>query len=422
MAAEPGTARTPGRIVRTILSVLFGVIGVVGVLASVVAVWSHRTVFDSETVAASVDRALLNPEVNEALATYFTDQVMDSVPLDDLVTERVPEELEPFVPVLVGGVRNVVHEGFTRVLEDGRAREALVAVVERAHGAVMRVLEGDGLADGFTVDDNEVSVNLLPLISRGLERLQERGILEGVELPELTPDGDPEQQIADLEEAIGRSLPDDFGQLVVYRSENVANSQAAVARAQDAMAVFQRSVVGVIALTVVALGASVALAVRRRRAALALLLNVIAALVIGRVVVRTFVEEVPSLVTKPGARAALEEMVTSLTEGLLRLVSVGLLVSAALALIAFVLGNERIMARARGAAGAGPGVRTALDENRDAIVLIAAALALLVLTLAGFSWLSLLVVLALVALAAWAAWAPRPSVAALPEPADDASG
>ena len=102
MAAQT-TARTPGRIARSILAVLVGVIGVIRVL---------------------------------------TDQVVDNVPIESFVTERVPDELEAFVPVLVGGVRNVVHEGFTRVLEDGRAREVLVATVERAHAAVMRVLEG----------------------------------------------------------------------------------------------------------------------------------------------------------------------------------------------------------------------------------------------------------------------------------------
>ena len=195
------SGRSPGRIARSILAVLFGIIGVIGVLASVVGVWAHRTVFDSETVAEAVDQALLNPEVNEALATFLTDQVMDAVPLEDLVTERVPDELEPFIPVLVGGIRNVVHEGFTRVLEDGRAREALVAAVERAHEAVMRVLEGDGLSGGFSVEGEDIKVNLLPLLSRGLERLQDRGLLTSVDLPELARDGDPEEQIAELEDA-----------------------------------------------------------------------------------------------------------------------------------------------------------------------------------------------------------------------------
>jgi hypothetical protein len=102
-------------------------------------------------------------------------------------------------------------------------------------------------------------------------------------------------------------------------------------------------------------------------------------------------------------------MVTSLTKGLLRLVSLGLLVAAVLALIAFVLGNERAMARLRGAATVSAGARGAIDEHRDATVLVAAALALILLTLAGFSWLSVLVIAALLGVAAWAAWAPRPA-------------
>ena len=407
MAGET-TGRSPGRIARSILAVLFGVIGVIGVLASVIGVWAHRTVFDSETVAEAVDEALLNPEVNEALATYLTEQVVAAVPLEDLVTERVPEELEPFVPVLVGGVQSVVHEGFTRVLEDGRARAALVAVVERAHEAVMRVLEGDGLTGALRVEGEDVRVNLLPLLSRGLERIQDRGILTSVDLPELAPDGDPDEHLAALEEALDRDLPDDFGQLVVYSSESVADSQAAVARAQDAFALFRRSIILLVVLTLAALGASVALATNRRRAAIALLVSTVAALAVGRVLVRTVVEKAPELAAKPGGRAALREMVTSLTEGLLRLVSMGLLIAAILALIAFLLGNERAMGRLRGAAGASAGARGVMDEHRDATVLVAAALALIVLTLSGFSWLSVIVVLALLGVAGWAAWAPRP--------------
>jgi len=414
--ADPTTAgRSPGRIARSILAVLFGVIGTIGVLASVVGVWANQTLFDSAKVADAVDQALLNPEVNDALATYLTEQVMDAVPLQDMVTERVPTELEPFVPVLVGGVRSVVNEGFTRILEDGRAREALVATVERAHEAVMKVLEGDGVSSGFSVEGKDVRLNLLPLLSRGLTRIQDRGILTSVDIPEFTPDGDPKEQIADLEEALGRDLPDDFGQLVVYSSANVANAQTAVARAQDAFALFRRSIIVLILLTLVCIGVSAALATNRRRAAIALLLSVVAALLVGRVLVRTVVDEAPSLAAKPGGRAALEEMVTSLTDGLLKLIAVGVLVAATLALVAFLLGNQRAKDRLRGAASAGAGTRGALDEHRDATVLVSVAAALLIITLTGFSWISLLVTLGLIGVAAWAAWAPRP-----PDP--DATG
>jgi len=114
------------------------------------------------------------------------------------------------------------------------------------------------------------------------------------------------------------------------------------------------------------------------------------------------------LAAKPGGRAALEEIVTSLTEGLLRLVSVGLLIGAALALVAFLLGNERAMTRLRGAKAAGSGARGVVDEHRDTTVLVCVALALLVITLTGFSVLSLVVTIVLLGAAGWAAWAPRP--------------
>jgi hypothetical protein len=408
-AGPTTTARTPGRIARSILAVLFGVIGVIGLLASVIGVWAHRTVFDSEKVASAVDEALLNPEVNAALATFLTDQVVDNVPVEDFVTERIPEDLEPFVPVLVGGVRQVVHEGFTRVLEDGRAREALVAVVERGHERVMQVLEGDGLTGAIRVEGEDITVNLLPLLGLGLERIQDRGVLTSVDLPELDREGDPGEQIAELEDAFGRDLPDDFGQLVVYSSERVADGQAAVARAQDAFALFKRGIVVMIVLTLACLGACVALAADRRRAAIALLLSIVATLAVGRVLVRTVVEEAPSLAAKPGGRAALDELVTSLTSGLIRLVTVGVIVAVLLAVIAYVLGNERAMTRLRGTASAGStGARTLADEHRDATVLLSGALGLVVITLLGLTWLSIIVAGVLLGVAAWAAWAPRP--------------
>jgi hypothetical protein len=202
---------------------------------------------------------------------------------------------------------------------------------------------------------------------------------------------------------------------VVYQSESIEKGQAAVARAQNALVLFRRSVVAVIVLTLAAIAASVALANNRRRAAIALLVSIAASLVVGRVLVRTVVEEAPNLAAKPGGRAALQEMVTSLTDGLLRLVSVGLLIAAVLALLAWLLGSDRAMARLRGTGG---GARTVLDEHRDATVLIAAAAALVLLTLAGFSWLSVLVVVALLAVAGWAAWAPRADVPPPAEPSE----
>jgi hypothetical protein len=66
----------------------------------------------------------------------------------------------------------------------------------------MRVLEGDGLVDGVNVSE-EVSINPLLLIARGLTALQSTGLLEDVVVPELSSDGEPDEQRAALSAALG---------------------------------------------------------------------------------------------------------------------------------------------------------------------------------------------------------------------------
>ena len=52
----------------------------------------------------------------------------------------------------------------------------------------------------------------------------------------------PTAQIAELEQATGRDLPDDFGQLVVYQSDQLADRQASLESAQQAVALAKRAV------------------------------------------------------------------------------------------------------------------------------------------------------------------------------------
>ncbi len=60
----------------------------------------------------------------------------------------------------------------------------------------MQLLEGDGLAHGISVVNGQVSINFLPLVSRGLQELSDLGVPGLDKIPELTPDGDPTRQIA----------------------------------------------------------------------------------------------------------------------------------------------------------------------------------------------------------------------------------
>lgn len=390
---------------RSTFSLIFGVLGVLGVLVSVIAVWAHEVLFDPDAVSGAVEQALLEPEVTDALAVFLTDQILDAIDVEQLVEDKVPDPLAPLSPVLVGGVRTIVDEALSRVLAEDTTRTVVVAASELAHAAVMRVLDGGRLSDGLTVDGGLVSINLLPIVSRGLEALQNAGLLTRVDLPTLSPGGDPADQITQLEEAIGRDLPDDFGQMVVYESEQIAEAQAAVSRGQQALVLFRRALVVIIALTLGSLIASVALAVRRRRALVAVALGVVAAMGIGRAILRTVVERAPDLALKPGSRTAIRSVVDTLASGLLALVTAALIASVIVAVITYLTGSGRTAVALRGrASSTGASARSVVAEHRDAVTIGAFALAVMVIFFFGFSALPLLVASLLAVGGAAALW------------------
>lgn len=404
-SASPSTLRPK---VRAVASVGAGILGVVGVVACVVTVWAHQVLFDPGRVAGAVDKALQEPAVTEALAGHLTDQVFAAVPVADLIADTLPDDLERLAPVLAGGVRALVNDGIARLLADDSARQAIATATETSHRAVLALLQGDGLVDGVSVEGGEVSVNLLPLLGRGLGVLQGAGLLTDVDLPELTADGSPASQIAALEDAIGRDLPDDLGQLVVYRGERIGRAEQAVARAQQALAVSKRAAWLLVALTVGSLAASVALAVGRRRTVVVLLLAGSAALAVTRVVINRVVEAAPDLVVEPGGRAAISAIVSSLAGGLLAVDTIALVAGLALAMVFFLTGPSPRAEAVRGRASGSRSVRAVVDANRDAVAISAFGLAVLVLTLAGLGAGALLLAMLLAALGAWALLAPRP--------------
>jgi hypothetical protein len=191
----------------------------------------------------------------------------------------------------------------------------------------MQLLQGDGLMDGVNVADSQVSINLLPLIANGLTALQSIGLLDDVTIPEITADGVPKEQIAALSTALGRDLPADFGQLVVYESENVKNAQAAVETAQDLLVVARRALWLVLIVAVVLSAAAILVAPRRLRATLVLALGMAAAMVLLRSAVREVVSQAAELATTAGAKAATNAIVGGAGNSLKRLAGVLLIIS-----------------------------------------------------------------------------------------------
>ena len=218
----------------------------------------------------------------------------------------------------------------------------------------------------------------LPLVSRALTSVQGLGLFEQLDVPELTRAGDPTEQIAELETALDRDLPDDFGQLTVFESDKLAEAQASVQNAQRAMVLLKRATWLFAVLAVVLLVATVMLAHNRLRAGLWLALGCVVAMVLSRTVVHRVVDDAPSLVPGAAGQAAIADILGEATRGLLRLT--GLIVILAALVVVWTLFR-------RGWIG------------RDLLLVGAVVLGLAVVVVLGFSIGSLLlgVVLALAA-------------------------
>jgi hypothetical protein len=336
---------------RTVLTGLTGILAIVGLLASVVGLWAKNVLLDSSNVAAAVENALDEPEVTRALATYITDETFRALDVDGRVEGLLPGPIQVLGPAITGGARAVVIDRVDQALSAEATRRTLVTVVERAHAATMRVLRGEPAIPGVRIEDDAVVVNLLPLIGTTIDLLPDIGIIERIGLPELDPADDAAEHLAQLEEFTGRDLPDDLGQLVVYRDESVREASASIAGARTALEVFERAVTIIVLVTIALLVVTVVAARHRRRAALLLGITSVAVVVLLRAALQRVIEEAPLTVLDPAARTAIRTSLVTLSSGLFAALSAVLLVGAITATWAFVTGPSESAAGIRRLAG-----------------------------------------------------------------------
>jgi hypothetical protein len=408
------------RRLRSGLAALAGVLAVVGLLTSVFALWAQAVIFDSSQVGDAVEAAMAEPEVTAALAAELTDRTIEAVDLERRIDDLLPDDLSPLAPALVGGVRTAIDDRLEDVLAAESTRALVVRVAEGSHARLMRVLDGDGVADGVTVSDDAVQVNLLPLVGLGLREVQDLGYLGDVEVPELTADGDPEEQIAALERSFGRDLPVDFGQLTVYRDEAVAKAGETVETARRMLQLAKRALAVVLVVTLAAYTATVMLAVRRARTVLVLALASVAVLLIARALTRAVLQEAPVVAVNPGARAAIAATLSSLASGLFTILTLAIVTGVAVAAVAFLRSDAAVAVRLRGRAGsAGSGVWAALRAERDVVGLVAGVLAVAVLVVGGIGRAQILVALLFAIVAVWSSWSSGPAEAAPSAPAGE---
>ncbi|PRZ08141.1 hypothetical protein BCE75_10365 [Isoptericola sp. CG 20/1183] len=424
-SAETVPLRSRGDAVRRWVAAVLVVVTTLLVVASSVAVWAHRTVFDTDDFMDTVGPVLDDPAFYDALADNVTEQTLLALDLDTRVSARLTEldevlalalverlEVEPgpllealgtrvdrptlaaLTPVVVDRLEERVEKVVDRLVTSEAFRERLPRLVERAHTGAIALARAD-VEDHPNVylTDDAVMLDTTPLIAEALrEALGSVGdMLPGVTLPDAVTENAPQAR-AQLGEALGARLPDDFGQVALLDRETFDMVQGTV-RTVD------RVVWALVVVTVLLIVATVLVAPDRRRGAIQLAIGVAAGLVIAAALVAQLRGLVVEAARTPDGERVAGVLFDAVSGGLHEILWLIGIIAVVAAVVALLLGRPAWLGRA---ADRWPWVGTVsgqdgrlprrVAEHADALRFVAVGLSVLVVVVTGFSWVALVLV------------------------------
>ncbi len=339
------TSRRAPRL-RTGIAAFLVVAAVLAVMVSALALWSHELVFDTDGYVSAVAPALEDPEVREALAEYVAARAVLAADLDARIRAALPSDAKVLAPALTGALRSFLVGRVDGFLGTEPARRLWANAHRSAHRQLIGALQDE--SGVVTVGQDDVRLDLLPLVAVALQRLEGRspGILgRDVTLPRIDPDRAPDEIGTLLRDALGRELPADLGSITLLRGTQARE-------AKQALSLFNDLVILVVVLAVVLIAAALLVSVRRLRTALWLGLGSLLAIVVARALVARLERAVVEAVETQSGAAVARAIVSSAIQRL-DAFFVWIAVAGAIVAVAAILAGRPAYLQAIGRAVAG---------------------------------------------------------------------
>ncbi|GAY10038.1 hypothetical protein [Pseudonocardia sp. N23] len=193
-AGSPRRRRLRG---RSIVAAVLIVIGCVSVPVSLLSVWTHDQVSDTDRFVASVGPLIDDPSVQETLTNRITTTVFEYVDVQDLAEQsiaalatqglppRLVERLTAFTPTLATAATRFVRDKVGRLVAGPQFSDAWNQALRIAHQQMVGVLAGDGR--GVVVQGGTVYLDLAPLVEAAKQRLVAEGLTAAGAIPEVHP-------------------------------------------------------------------------------------------------------------------------------------------------------------------------------------------------------------------------------------------
>jgi hypothetical protein len=349
--AERGRTGWWRPVVSTVLIVLLGVLLPLGVVAR----WVNNEVAGTDRYVESVAPLAKDKAIQDAVVTRITNEIMTKLEVEAVTSEAIdalsglglPPLAATSLKALSGPLQNAIHdfvEGHVRTLVESPAFQQAWEDANRvAHSQLVAVLTGEG-TDTVSVDNNAVVLNLAPVIDQVKTRLVDNGF------------------------ALAGQLPSFDVQMTLFESEDLTT-------AQNAFRVLKGLNTALPIVALLLLAGALAVARSRRKTLIAAMLVCAASMLLLGVALNAFrvvyLQAIPSDLSQPAAAAVYDNMVWFIRLNLRAL----LVLTLAVAFIAWVSGAGRSAVAVRGGAGSAIGWvrsgtnRAGLDTGRLGIFL-----------------------------------------------------
>jgi hypothetical protein len=397
---EPGLRRRARVSTRDLLVGLLVVLACLGVLVSGVAFWAHYTVLDTDGYLDVVGPVAQNPRSVRALSEYIAAEAMVAADLQARTAEALPPRGVFLAAPIAEAVEAFIEDQTFALLSTPQAYEWWLDINRVSHTQIVALLRGETSLAYIQGDD--VKLNILPLMSQVLVRLDDRlpgALPTRFDPPRITAEMPPDEARRQLSSWLGRPLPPDSGQVTLITSE-------ALGPAQTAVRWFDRLVIIVPVVTLVLVAAAIWLSRRRRRTIIELGVGVAVALVVLHVVIARLTEVLLARLQTETAVGVARDIVNAslgpLTTIVMWLVIAGVVVAAAAWLAgrrdvkdAVVMSSRRVASTRGDIVRASPPIVKWSSRHVDALRVAGLAVALVLLLLFATSWILLLLLLLL---------------------------
>ncbi len=167
-------------------------------LLSSFAVWINRVALNTGVFTDTSSSLLDNDQIRSAVANRAVDELFANVDVQAEVEEQLPADYKGLSGAATAGLRQASYQIVDRALEQPVFQDLFRVALEESHTTLVQVLEGGG--DRVSTDEGEVILDLRAIIIEAADRI---GI---------------GNQVVDR-------IPDDAGQIVVLRSEELDTAQ-----------------------------------------------------------------------------------------------------------------------------------------------------------------------------------------------------